>query len=305
MDPTQLDTLLTYGVYVALGGLGLALMMYLVAAFGGRSARTAGIVGGVFSLLYVGIGVGGAAVRVEMNVTPPAEPGTEAAAGPAGAQTPPPAEDPRVTEAAQRLRAAVAAEDWTAADAALTDLRAVAPDHAEVAKAAPVIEARLAELAAAGGTGGSDGGSEGSSEGDSGEASDDGGSDSGDSETGDEMPDELLDDTALPEEADDEDEVEDVEPQPAAKTKKKKKRRRRRRPPPVGDDPSGPDSPAPSEPAPPAEDKPKPASEPSEDKPKPAPKDPEPAADKPKPMPAEPKPKPMPKDPEPSVPDPG
>ncbi|MCA9648873.1 MAG: hypothetical protein KC501_03145, partial [Myxococcales bacterium] len=152
MPPEQLDMVITWAIWATLVGLAVSLMMYVAAKVGQRSARAAGIVAGVSSLLYVGAGVAGAAIRVEMGITPPAEERVEPpTVDPKATETPPeePAENPAVTEAAKRLQDAVAGGNWEAAAQAHDALKALDPVHPELASAWARIEEGRAAAAEA------------------------------------------------------------------------------------------------------------------------------------------------------------
>lgn len=276
MPPEQLDMVLGWVIWAALGGLAIALMMFVAAKVGQRSARAAGIVAAISSLFYVSVGAAGAAIRVEMDIEPakdetiepPKTDGPAPEAEPAEAQP-----DPAIAEAAKRLSDAVAAEDWDAADEAHAALKALDAEHADLAPAMEAITVGRAAAEAEVDSEGTGGETEGTgTEGAETEGDATGGS-TGAGESG-ESGEPAADDAATDEaeEVVEEDaEVEETPPAPKPKKKKRKKRKKKRPQPasddggdggePAGDDDGG----APPEPEPEPDPDPEPEPEPAGD----------------------------------------
>jgi len=252
VDAEQLDKLLFGVILAGLAGIGVAILWFVAAKIGRRSARGAGILAGLSALVYLGVGVAGAAIQGERAKPAPA--GETKAPEPVPetkeALPEPPKVDPAIEQAAKQLDEAVAKADWEAAATAHAALKALDAAHPGLAPAWTKIEAGRAAVVAdatagddgTAGTGGEDtGGAEaGSDDGTTGApepAADDGGTSTG-------AP------------------AVEPEPEPEAVKKKKKKKKKRRPPAADGGDAgadAGADGGAPPEPEPEPEPEPAPA----------------------------------------------
>jgi hypothetical protein len=215
----QFDTILGGVILAGLAGILVSLLWFAAAKLGHRSARNAGILAGFASLVYVGVGVAGAAIQGERPREPAAA--AEPAATPPEPETKAPPEvpvvDPAVEQAAKRLQdAVVAGADWDAAASAHDALKALDAAHPTLAPAWAKIEAGRAAAVAAEGTAGESGGTGGETGADT-DATDDG-------TTG--APEPAADEGGSTAAADDG----SIELEPDKPRKKPKKKKRRRTP---------------------------------------------------------------------------
>ncbi len=232
MKPEQLDMLLYWVIIAGLVGIAFALLWFVAAKIGRQSARGAGMLAGMSALIYVGVGVAGAAIKGERPLAPAPAGEDKADAATKAEPVAAPTVDPAIEAAAVSLRGAVAAGDWTAAASAHEALAALDASHPELAPAWAKIEAGRAVAGETGepaGTGG---------EADSGSSGSPGGESTGTPA--------VADEGAAEPEVQPEPEPE-PEPEPV-KTKKKKKKKRRR--PAAGDEGDGGDDGSEPEPDP-------------------------------------------------------
>jgi hypothetical protein len=158
MKPEQLDVMLFWVLMVCLLGIAVALLWLTAAKLARNSARGAAMLAGVSSLLYVGVGVAGAAIRAERPAPAPeaSKAAAEGEATPADPNDAPAAGspvDPAVAQAQQALEAAVAGGDWEAAAQAHAALEALEAAHPALAPAWAKIEAGRAAPKGDGGDG--------------------------------------------------------------------------------------------------------------------------------------------------------
>lgn len=145
MNAEQVDTLLGGLILAGLAGMLVSILWLAAAKLGHRSGRSAGILAGVSALIYVGVGVAGAAIQGERPSPLGGEPKADGETAPTTETTAPPpvpAVDPAVEQAATRLQdAIVAGTDWDAAASAHDALKALDAAHPALAPAWAKIEA--------------------------------------------------------------------------------------------------------------------------------------------------------------------